>query len=71
MRYITEERRLMTEKIERSESIRGQQINEERDHERKFMMQQYEQQISALREQLGLKETEAAQLREQFEIMDN
>ena len=27
--------------------------------------------MSALREQLALKETEAAQLREQFELMDN
>ena len=42
MRYIGEERRLTQEKIERNESLRGQQRDEEREQERRFMMQQYE-----------------------------
>ena len=42
MRYIGEERRLAQEKIERNEALRGQQRDEEREQERRFMMQQYE-----------------------------
>ncbi len=42
MRYIGEERRLTQEKIERNEALRGQQRDEEREQERRFMMQQYE-----------------------------
>lgn len=57
------------EKIEKSEMlIRGGATQGEQ--EKRFMMQQYEQQIELLKEQIRMKEEEAEQLREQFDAMD-
>ena len=60
----------MMEKIEKSEiMLRG--ASQGGEQEKRFMMQQYEQQIEMLKQQMKMKEDEADQLREQFDQMGN
>lgn len=67
--YMSEERRLLIEKIEKSDMLlRG--ASQGGEQEKRFMMQQYEQQIEMLKQQMKMKEDEADQLREQFDQMD-
>lgn len=59
----------MIEKIEKSELLlRG--ASQGGEQEKRFMMQQYEQQVEMLKQQIKMKEDEADQLREQFDQMD-